>query len=118
MFFCISVSGTYAQSHAPNFHELIIELPVINAEKSLNSVVFGLVGMGGIRYEGYCSQMKCIMLSVDENIYPDEKEIMITLKELNTPFIIKPTGKIALVKEACKDPIVFDPEPLNNYQDK
>ena len=109
------LSDSKAQLHEPVFREVILELPSINADKTLHDVLFGLVAMGGIRYEGYCDQMKCLMLNVNQDIYLDNTAIMTTLKTFNTPFFIKPTGKIYLIKQVCKDPLIINPEPTADH---
>ena len=106
------------QIHQPVYRELIIELPRMSAEKNLASTVFALVGMGGIQYEGYCSQMKCMLLKADQNVYGDDTSIMNKLKELQLDFIIKPTGKISQVIASCKDPLILNDEQENLYPDK
>lgn len=108
-----------AQSHPPVYREIIVELPVLSTGKNLNTTIFGLVALGGIKYEGYCEQMKCLLLSADQNIHPDNGLIMNKLKELAGSFIIKPTGKIHQVLSSCKDPVaaVQDPEP-SGFPDK
>ena len=118
LFFSLCFIQTKAQSHEPHFRELIVELPALSSEKSLSNTVFGLVSMGGIRYEGYCEQMKCLMLTIDENTYTNDLLIMNKIKEFNTSFNIKPTGKIYLVKEACKDPTLLNTEQTANILDK
>lgn len=118
-FACIlvfKITSTPAQVHAPVYRELIIELPELSADKDLNSIVISLGALNGIHYEGYCSQMKCLLLKVDENIHPANDAIMNKLKEKTSSFFIKPTGKIHQVLENCKDPILpnNDSEPVEN----
>ncbi len=108
-----------AQTHLPVYREVIVELPAFSAGKSLNTTVFGLLALGGIKYEGYCEQMKCLLLSADQHTHPDNVLIMNKLKELTGSFVIKPSGKIHLVLSSCKDPVavVQDPEP-SGFPDK
>lgn len=110
-------SNARAQIHMPVYRELIVELPNLNFHKSLNSTVFPVVSLGGIKYEGICIQMKCLLLRVDENIHADNSAIMNKLKDLNVAFVIKPTGKIWQVKEQCQDPVSNSQEPVDSYTD-
>lgn len=119
-FFLVVVLGFFnvrAQTHLPVYRELIVELPNLNFDKSLNSTVFPVISLGGIKYEGICVQMKCLLLRVDENIHADNSAIMNKLKDLNVLFVIKQTGKIWQVKEQCKDPVYNSQEPVNSYTD-
>lgn len=113
--FCFQFSS--AQIHEPDFREVVLELPLINADKTLHDALLGLVAMGGIHFEGYCGQMKCLMLTVNQDIYPDNLAILNKLKELNTPAFIKPSGKICSIKQACKDPIILNLESTADYLD-
>ena len=112
---CYQLSS--AQIHEPDFREVVLELPLINSDKTLHDALLGLVAMGGIHYEGYCEQMKCLMLTVNQDIYPDNLAILNTLKTLNTPVFIKPSGKIYMIKQACKDPIILNYESTADHLD-
>jgi|GEM_PF-3550410 len=102
LFYC---SVSTAQTHPPVYREVIIQLPHLSADKNLDQAVVSLLSLGGIKYEGFCSQLKCLLLNADENIHPDNTAIMNLLKAMNADFVIKPTGKIHQVQESCKDPL-------------
>ncbi len=97
-------SGSYAQNHLPVYRDVIIELPHLGAEKDLSTTVVSLLAAGGLTYEGYCEQMKCLLIRADMNVHPDNTAIMNKLKDAQLDFQIKPTGKIVQVLTACHDP--------------
>jgi len=101
--FVLWVGSANAQSHAPDYYDLIVELPNLSPEKELTVLVASLTALGGIKYEGYCNHMKCLLLKVDRNIHTGDAAIMNKLKENSTLFFIKSTGKISQVLENCRD---------------
>ncbi len=121
-YFVIFLAGIFSpasgQSHVSSYRELLIEVPQMNAEKSLPGTVTNLVALGGIHYIGYCDQMKCLLLKADESVHANNVQIMNKLKDLNIPFLIKPTGKISQVLAACKDPVQESSGNELTYPDK
>lgn len=118
LFFSFFSLSARAQNHPPVYREVLIELPKLSTEKGLNTTVFSLIAMGGIKYEGYCEHMKCLLIKADENLYADNSSIMNKLKELTSSFVIKPSGTIKQVLSNCHDTAIVDNEPEPSYADK
>ena len=81
----------------------VIGIPSFS-EKEILDASTGLQSMEGIIAEGYCSELKCMVVKYDAMQIPDENEITNALKKYyrNREIYLKPETDISTIEKSYK----------------